>query len=110
LYVKEHREAAPFPPPTPAEAPFLRGMRAFWTGGWRDPDSTSEGIDFLSSFRQASETVSLASGHFVQRDNPKVVTDVIRTLVAQARHEAGAKTAARLDESAHVAMATATSR
>jgi hypothetical protein len=39
--------------------------------------------------------------------NPKVViVDVIRTLVAQAGHEAAAKTAARLDESAHVPVTT----
>jgi len=38
-----------FPPPVPSEPRELTGMRRFWTGGWRSPDSTTEGIDFAAS-------------------------------------------------------------
>jgi pimeloyl-ACP methyl ester carboxylesterase len=42
-----------FPPPTPADPPQLRDMRNLWTGGWKDPASTIEGIDFSASIEQA---------------------------------------------------------
>jgi len=41
-----------FPPATAADPPALREVRAFWTGGWRDPQSTVEGIDFVASLAQ----------------------------------------------------------
>jgi pimeloyl-ACP methyl ester carboxylesterase len=47
------------PPATPDDAPPLRNFREFWTGGWRDPESTPERIDFSASFRQALEIRSL---------------------------------------------------
>ncbi len=50
-----------FPPATPSDAPPLRSVRAFWTGGWRDPNATVERIDFLSSMAQARNTASLGS-------------------------------------------------
>jgi len=48
-----------FPPPTPSDPPQLRDMRNLWTGGWRNPASTLEGIDFAASFRQARAIDSL---------------------------------------------------
>ena len=42
-----------FPPPSPHDPPALQQMRTFWTTGWRDPRSTSEGIDFPQSIAQA---------------------------------------------------------
>jgi pimeloyl-ACP methyl ester carboxylesterase len=41
-----------FPPPVPSEARELTGMRRFWTGGWRSPDSTTENIDFMASLQE----------------------------------------------------------
>lgn len=38
-----------FPPPMPGEPAALTGIRAFWTSGWRSPDSTPEGIDMPTS-------------------------------------------------------------
>jgi pimeloyl-ACP methyl ester carboxylesterase len=40
-----------FPPPAPSESRELTGMRRFWTGGWRSPDSTTENIDFMASLQ-----------------------------------------------------------
>lgn len=50
-----------FPPPTPDDPQALRSMREFWTGGWRDPKSTPEGIDFIASIREAREIRSLGN-------------------------------------------------
>jgi hypothetical protein len=47
------------PPPTPDDPPPLRDFREFWTGGWRDPKSTAEGIDFVTSFREVQQIRSL---------------------------------------------------
>ena len=47
------------PAATPGEPPPLRGFREFWTGGWRDPKSTPERIDFAASFRQTCEISTL---------------------------------------------------
>ena len=48
-----------FPPPTPADTAVLQEVRAFWTGGWRNVESTVEHIDFLSSIRQARKVTAL---------------------------------------------------
>lgn len=48
-----------FPPPTPSDPPALEGMRQFWTGGWKRPESTVERIDFVEAIRQGREVVSL---------------------------------------------------
>jgi pimeloyl-ACP methyl ester carboxylesterase len=50
-----------FPPATPSDAPSLRSARAFWTGGWRDPNATVERIDFLSSTAHARDIASLGN-------------------------------------------------
>ena len=50
-----------FPPPTPSDPPALVGIRQFWTGGWRSPDSTVERIDFVEVIRQGREVVSLGA-------------------------------------------------
>ena len=50
-----------FPPANPSDPPELRSVRAFWTTGWRSPESTTEGIDFVSSLAQARAARSL--GH-----------------------------------------------
>jgi pimeloyl-ACP methyl ester carboxylesterase len=127
-----------FPPADPSEPPLLRHTRAFWTGGWRDPRSTQEGIDMEASIREGraieslgalpmhvitagtflnqpavpsapraalqgrwdqlqrrflklsalvSQTSVPSSGHFVQRDQPQVVIDVIAKML----HEVGSK-------------------
>ena len=47
------------PPATPEDPPALRGFREFWTGGWRDPKSTFERIDFATSFREMQDVRSL---------------------------------------------------
>jgi pimeloyl-ACP methyl ester carboxylesterase len=124
-----------FPPPSPDEPAALTGIRAFWTVGWRSPDSTAEGIDmpasleqdravktlgdlplrvihadsylhnevappalqprlqaqwnalqqtFLSLSSRASLIHAAGSSHFVQRDDPALVSRVIRDLVAEA--------------------------
>jgi pimeloyl-ACP methyl ester carboxylesterase len=47
-------------PPARDEDPEpLRNFRDFWTGGWRDPKSTQERIDFAASFREVQEIRSL---------------------------------------------------
>jgi pimeloyl-ACP methyl ester carboxylesterase len=48
-----------FPPPTPSDPPALAGMRQFWTGGWKRPESTVERIDFVEAINQGREVVSL---------------------------------------------------
>jgi len=48
-----------FPPPTPSDPPPLEGMRQFWTGGWKRPESTVERIDFVEAINQGREVVSL---------------------------------------------------
>lgn len=48
-----------FPPPTPSDPPALEGIRQFWTGGWKRPESTVERIDFVEAIRQGREVVSL---------------------------------------------------
>jgi pimeloyl-ACP methyl ester carboxylesterase len=48
-----------FPDATPSEPAALREMRAFWTGGWRNPQATAEGIDFVSSLEQGRSVRSL---------------------------------------------------
>jgi pimeloyl-ACP methyl ester carboxylesterase len=50
-----------FPDPSPSDAPALVRMRAFWTGGWRDPNSTVEHIDFERSFAQDQAVTSLGN-------------------------------------------------
>jgi pimeloyl-ACP methyl ester carboxylesterase len=51
--------APAFPPPTPSDPPALAGIRQFWTGGWKSPDSTIERIDLAEAIRQGREVVSL---------------------------------------------------
>lgn len=136
-----------FPPPSPGEPAALRQTRDFWTSGWRDPNSTTEGIDFPASTDQARQIISLndlpirvltagtflnqslvpashragmqelwnelqtqfmelssncehmlveSSGHFMQRDQPAVVIEAIRNVVAQARQPDGQAFAAAL--------------
>ena len=48
-----------FPPATAADPPALREVRAFWTGGWRIPESTIERIDLVSSLAQGRAIGSL---------------------------------------------------
>jgi len=48
-----------FPSPDPDEAPALREVRAFWTTGWRAPQSTREGIDFIATCAQLRAIESL---------------------------------------------------
>ncbi len=48
-----------FPPPAPDDPEQLKSIRAFWTTGWRDPASTTEGIDFLTSQREGHQVTSL---------------------------------------------------
>ena|SRR5215510_2460437 len=48
-----------FPPATNSDPPELQRVRAFWQGGWRSPEATTERIDFVSSIRQAREIKSL---------------------------------------------------
>jgi pimeloyl-ACP methyl ester carboxylesterase len=50
-----------FPSPSPSDPPHWRQMRALWTGGWRDPQSTAEGIDFGSSLREGRAIESLGA-------------------------------------------------
>ncbi len=42
-----------FPPPRAGEPTALRETREFWSGGWRDPRSTREGIDLVAACVQA---------------------------------------------------------
>jgi pimeloyl-ACP methyl ester carboxylesterase len=48
-----------FPPPQPEEPQGLTETRKFWTTGWRDPSSTTEGIDLPAACAQAREVNSL---------------------------------------------------
>ena len=48
-----------FPPPRVGEPPALREAREFWSGGWRDPRSTREGIDLVAACEQARAIASL---------------------------------------------------
>jgi len=48
-----------FPPPSVGEPTALREAREFWSGGWRDPRSTREGIDLVAACAQAREIASL---------------------------------------------------
>ena len=48
-----------FPPPCVGEPTALREMRQFWSGGWREPRSTREGIDLVAACAQARATTSL---------------------------------------------------
>ena len=124
-----------FPPPTPADTPALEQARAFWSGGWRNVESTVERIDLALSIRQSRQAVSFGDvpvhvitagtflnqplvpaahraelqrrwedlqkrflnlssratqsivpgiGHFVQRDDPHVVINAIKTVLVQA--------------------------
>jgi pimeloyl-ACP methyl ester carboxylesterase len=47
------------PAPTSTEPRELTGMRNLWTGGWRSPDSTTEGIDFPTTLRDGRAIRSL---------------------------------------------------
>ena len=129
-----------FPPPTPLDPLELQETRAFWTGGWRDPASTREGIDFPVSLAEGRAVTTLGSiplrildagtflnqplvppafrsvlqerwddlqshfltlsnrasiiraprsGHFIQRDDPHLVIDTIKALVAEAAEHVG---------------------
>ena len=51
--------APSFPPPTPNEPKDLAQVRTLYQGGWRDPASTVEGIDFRASFAEAPMTQML---------------------------------------------------
>jgi len=48
-----------FPPPMPTDNLALQQTRAFWAGGWRKVESTTEHIDLESSIRQVRQVVSL---------------------------------------------------
>jgi pimeloyl-ACP methyl ester carboxylesterase len=48
-----------FPAAKRSDPPELQRTRAFWQGGWRSPEATTERIDFVSSIRQAREVRSL---------------------------------------------------
>jgi pimeloyl-ACP methyl ester carboxylesterase len=123
-----------FLPPSPHEPQALKDTRTFWTTGWRNPGSTTEGIDFPTSLAQAREIASLGdiplhvltagtflnqplvppdrrvglqqlwdglqarfehlssnanrtivktSGHFIQREQPRVVIDAVRQMITQ---------------------------
>ena len=50
-----------FPPSVPGEPEELARMRSFWQGGWRDPSSTTEGIDLVKSIEQGKEIGSLGT-------------------------------------------------
>src|SRR5581483_7235316 len=50
-----------FPPESPAEPPALRDVRTFWNQRWRNPESTVEGIDFVSSIRAGRALDSLGT-------------------------------------------------
>jgi pimeloyl-ACP methyl ester carboxylesterase len=129
-----------FPPPTPLDPLELQKTRAFWTGGWRDSNSTQEGIDFPVSLAEGRAVTTLGSipirildagtflnqplvppafrsvlqerwddlqadfltlsnrasiiraprsGHFIQRDDPHLVIDTIKAVVAEAAEPGG---------------------
>jgi pimeloyl-ACP methyl ester carboxylesterase len=42
-----------FPPPRDGEPAALRETREFWSGGWRDPRSTREGLDLVAACVEA---------------------------------------------------------
>ena len=77
-----------FPAPTPTEPRELTGMRSLWTGGWRNPDATTEGIDFTTSLRDARAIKSLGqvplivltAGTFV---NSKLIPDESRAALQE---------------------------
>lgn len=46
-----------FPPAVEGEPPSLTGMRAFWSGGWREPSRNPEGID-LPACQQAARAIT----------------------------------------------------
>jgi pimeloyl-ACP methyl ester carboxylesterase len=57
LHEDQFDECGPhFPPAAEGEPPLLTGMRAFWSGGWRDPAQNKEGIDMLAC-REAGHAV-----------------------------------------------------
>jgi len=125
-----------FPAPSPSDPPALAEIRAFWSGGWRNPESTAERLDLQASIRQGCEVRSLGriplrviaagtfannplvpaarreelqrhwedlqkeflslcplatlthaphSGHFIQRDDPRIVIDAVRAVIDQVR-------------------------
>jgi pimeloyl-ACP methyl ester carboxylesterase len=47
------------PPIEPDDPPALQSFRKFWCGGWRDPQSTPEKIDFAACFQQVRDAHSL---------------------------------------------------
>jgi len=125
-----------FPAPSPSDPPALAEVRAFWSGGWRNPESTAERLDLPASIRQGCEVGSLGRiplhviaagtfvnnplvpaarreelqrhwedlqkeflalsplatftlarhcGHFIQRDDPRIVIDAVRAVIDQLR-------------------------
>ena len=50
-----------FPDPSSSDVPALVQVRTFWTGGWRDPNSTVEHIDFERSFVQDQAVTTLGN-------------------------------------------------
>jgi pimeloyl-ACP methyl ester carboxylesterase len=50
-----------FPEASPSDAPALVQMRTFWSGGWRDPHSTVEHMDFERSLAQDRAVTSLGN-------------------------------------------------
>jgi pimeloyl-ACP methyl ester carboxylesterase len=126
------------PEPGPDSPDSHKGFYQFWAGGgWRDPASTPDNVDFVTSLEQLKDIGSLgdlsmvvlaseaflqgaptrpeagpklheiwqdlqrdlanlssnsvysvveSSGHFIQRDRPEVVVDVIRRVLDSAPH------------------------
>jgi pimeloyl-ACP methyl ester carboxylesterase len=103
-----------FPPEAPDDPEPFRRLRAFWTGGWRDPRSTQEGIDFPASLQQGREVETLgdlpihiiSAGTFLtipgvpahgraelqrvwdalQERFTRLSSDAVRTVIAQSGH------------------------
>ena len=48
-----------FPPPRDGEPAALRETREFWSGGWRDPRSTREGLDLVAACVEARAIATL---------------------------------------------------
>ena len=48
-----------FPPECESDTPDQKRMRAFWGGGWRDPDATPERIDLPASLAAYGDMASL---------------------------------------------------
>ncbi|MFL6720455.1 MAG: alpha/beta fold hydrolase [Sphingomonas sp.] len=48
-----------FPPPGPGDPPQLIGLRHFWTGGWKEFESTAERLNLPETVRQGREVESL---------------------------------------------------